>query len=162
MPAKMYYDNDADLAALAGRTIAVIGFGSQGHAHAQNLHESGMSVVVGLAPASKSRAHVEAAGIRVMDVADAVKAADVIMIAVPDTVQKAVYDAEIAPNLRPGQLLMFAHGFNIRFGRIVPCGISDAGVTSMAAEGAALPLVDPVGAVAEVLGDQLCRVLDWA
>ena len=130
MPAKMYYDNDADLAALAGRTIAVIGFGSQGHAHAQNLHESGMSVVVGLAPASKSRAHVEAAGNRVMEVADAVKAADVIMIAVPDTVQKAVYDAEIAPNLRPGQLLMFAHGFNIRFGRIVPPDFVDVGMVA--------------------------------
>src|SRR5436190_2152646 len=103
MPAKMYYDNDADASALAGQTVAVLGYGSQGHAHAQNLHESGIDVVVGLAPGSKSRALVEAAGIRVADVADAVKAADVIMIAVPDTVQKSVYDAEIAPNLRPGQ-----------------------------------------------------------
>ena len=79
-----------------------------------------MTVIVGLAPGSKSRAMAEAAGLRVMDVAEAVKAADVIMLALPDTVQKAVYDADIAPNLRPGQLLMFAHGFNIRFGRIVP------------------------------------------
>ena len=120
MSARMYYDNDADPAALAGQTVAVIGYGSQGHAHALNLSESGVEVVVGLAPGSKSRAIAEDAGLRVMDVADAVKAADVIMILVPDTVQKAVYDAHIAPHLRPGQLLMFAHGFNIRFGRIVP------------------------------------------
>jgi len=130
MPAKMYYDNDADAAALSGQTVAVIGYGSQGHAHAQNLHESGIDVVVGLAPGSKSRALVESAGIRVSDVADAVKAADVIMIAVPDTVQKAVYDGEIAPYLRPGQLLMFAHGFNIRFGRIVPPDFVDVGMVA--------------------------------
>ncbi len=120
MPARMYYDNDADLGALEGQTVAVIGYGSQGHAHALNLHESGVEVIVGLAPGSKSRPIAEKAGLPVMDVADAVKAADVIMIAVPDTVQKALYDSEIAPNLRAGQLLMFAHGFNIRFGRIVP------------------------------------------
>ena len=120
MPAKMYYDNDAPLDALRGQTVAVIGYGSQGHAHAQNLHDSEIDVVVGLAPGSKSRAHVEAAGIRVADVADAVRQADVVMIALPDTVQKQVYDAEIAPNLKPGALIMFAHGFNIRFGRIPP------------------------------------------
>ena len=130
MPARMYYDADADPAALAGQTVAVIGYGSQGHAHAQNLHESGIDVVVGLAPGSKSRELVAKAGIKVADVADAVKAADVIMIAVPDTVQKAVYDAEIAPNLRPGQLLMFAHGFNIRFGRIVPPDFVDVGMVA--------------------------------
>ena len=118
----MYYDNDADPSALAGQTVAIIGYGSQGHAHALNLHESGVDVVVGLAPGSKSRALAEEAGLRVADVADAVEAADVIMILVPDTAQKAVYDAEIAPNLRPGQLLMFAHGFNIHFGRIDPPG----------------------------------------
>ncbi len=130
MPAKMYYDADTDPSALASQTVAVIGYGSQGHAHAQNLHESGVDVVVGLAPGSKSRALAEAAGIRVADVADAVKAADVIMIAVPDTVQKAVYDADIAPNLRPGQLLLFAHGFNIRFGRIVPPATVDVGMVA--------------------------------
>jgi len=130
MPAKMYYDNDTDVDALAGQTVAVIGYGSQGHAHAQNLHESGIDVVVGLAPASKSRELVTRAGIKVADVADAVKAADVIMIAVPDTVQKSVYDAEIAPDLRPGQLLMFAHGFNIRFGRIVPPDFVDVGMVA--------------------------------
>ena len=118
--ARMYYDADADPRALDGQTVAIIGYGSQGHAHALNLRDSGVDVVVGLAPGSKSRALAEAAGLRVEDVAEAVKAADVIMIAVPDTAQKAVYDAEIEPNLRPGQLLMFAHGFNIRFARIQP------------------------------------------
>jgi ketol-acid reductoisomerase len=126
----MYYDNDADPSALAGQTVAVIGFGSQGHAHALNLRDSGLDVIVGLAPGSKSRPIAEEAGLRVMDVADAVRAADVIMMAVPDTVQKAVYDAEVAPNLRPGQLLMFAHGFNIRFGRIVPPPTVDVGMVA--------------------------------
>jgi ketol-acid reductoisomerase len=126
----MYYDADADTAALEGQTVAVIGYGSQGHAHAQNLHESGVDVVVGLAPGSKSRALAEEAGLRVADVADAVREADVIMIAVPDTVQKSVYDADIAPNLRPGQLLMFAHGFNIRFGRITPPEDVDVGMVA--------------------------------
>jgi ketol-acid reductoisomerase len=126
----MYYDNDADPQALAGQTVAVIGYGSQGHAHAQNLHDSGIDVVVGLAPGSKSRAHAEAAGLRVADVADAVRQADVIMVALPDTVQKQVYDAEIAPNLKPGALLMFAHGFNIRFGRIQPAAGVDVGMVA--------------------------------
>jgi ketol-acid reductoisomerase len=128
--ARMYYDNDADPSALAGQTVAIIGYGSQGHAHALNLHESGVDVVVGLAPGSKSRAHAEEAGLRVMDVADAVRAADVIMIAVPDTAQKAVYDAEIGPNLRPGHLLLFAHGFNLRYGRIRPPADIDVGMVA--------------------------------
>jgi ketol-acid reductoisomerase len=130
MTARMYYDADADPTALEGQTVAVIGYGSQGHAHAQNLRDSGVDVVVGLAPGSKSRALAEEAGLRVADVADAVREADVIMIAVPDTVQKSVYDADIAPNLRPGQLLMFAHGFNIRFGRISPPDDVDVGMVA--------------------------------
>jgi ketol-acid reductoisomerase len=130
MTAKMYYDNDADPSALAGQTVAIIGYGSQGHAHALNLHESGVDVVVGLQPGSKSRPLAEEAGLRVADVADAVKAADVIMILVPDTGQKAVYDAEIGPNLRAGQLVMFAHGFNIHFGRIDPPGNVDVGMVA--------------------------------
>ncbi|HET9083631.1 MAG TPA: ketol-acid reductoisomerase [Candidatus Limnocylindrales bacterium] len=130
MTARMYYDNDANPEALEGQTVAVIGYGSQGHAHAQNLRESGVDVVVGLAPGSKSRVLAEEAGLRVADVADAVREADVIMIAVPDTVQKSVYDADIAPNLRPGQLLMFAHGFNIRFGRISPPEDVDVGMVA--------------------------------
>src|ERR687887_586417 len=130
MTARMYYDNDADPAALEGQTVAVIGYGSQGHAHAQNLRDSGVDVVVGLGPASKSRPLAADAGLRVADVADAVRHADVIMIAVPDTVQKSVYDAEIGPNLRPGQLLMFAHGFNIHFGRIDPPADVDVGMVA--------------------------------
>jgi ketol-acid reductoisomerase len=130
MPARMYYDSDTDPAALDGQTVAIIGYGSQGHAHALNLHENGVNVVVGLAAGSKSRAMAESAGLLVLDVAAAVRAADVIMLALPDTVQKAVYDSEIAPNLRPGQLLMFAHGFNIRFGRIVPPAGVDVGMVA--------------------------------
>jgi ketol-acid reductoisomerase len=130
MTAKMYYDDDVDAAALAGQTVAIIGYGSQGHAHALNLHESGVGVVVGLAAGSRSRALAEDAGLRVMTVAEAVQAADVVMILVPDTAQKAVYDAEIEPNLRPGQLLMFAHGFNIHFKRITPPATIDVGMVA--------------------------------
>jgi ketol-acid reductoisomerase len=130
MTARMYYDNDANPQALEGQTVAIIGYGSQGHAHALNLSESGFDVVVGLAPGSKSRALAQEAGLRVADVADAVREADVVMILVPDTVQKSVYDAEIAPNLREGQLLMFAHGFNIRFGRISPPETVDVGMVA--------------------------------
>jgi ketol-acid reductoisomerase len=130
MTARMYYDDDASPSALEGQKVAIIGYGSQGHAHALNLRESGVDVVVGLAPGSKSRALAEEAGLRVADVADAVRGADVVMILVPDTVQKSVYDADIAPNLKPGQLLMFAHGFNIRFGRISPPESVDVGMVA--------------------------------
>lgn len=130
MTARMYYDNDVDPAALAGQTVAVIGYGSQGHAHALNLHDSGVAVIVGLAAGSKSRPLAEEAGLEVRTVAEAVGAADVVMILVPDTAQKAVYDAEIEPHLRPGQLLMFAHGFNIRFGRIKPPAMVDVGMVA--------------------------------
>ena len=130
MTAKMYYDGDADPSALDGQTVAIIGYGSQGHAHALNLRDSGVSVIVGLADGPKSRPLAENPGIRVETVADAVRTADVVMIAVPDTVQKSVYDADIAPNLRPGHLLMFAHGFNIRFGRIVPPDAVDVGMVA--------------------------------
>jgi len=130
MTARMYYDNDADPSALASQTVAIIGYGSQGHAHALNLHESGVDVIVGLAPGSKSRALASDAGLRVSDVSDAVRDADVVMILVPDTSQKAVYDAEIGPHLRAGHLLMFAHGFNLRFGRIDPPGIVDVGMVA--------------------------------
>jgi ketol-acid reductoisomerase len=130
MTARMYYDGDVDPSALTGQTVAIIGYGSQGHAHALNLHESGVDVVVGLSASSKSRAHAEEAGLRVMTVAEATKAADVVMILVPDTAQKAVYDAEIEPNLRDGALLMFAHGFNIHFGRIAPSERVDVGMVA--------------------------------
>jgi ketol-acid reductoisomerase len=130
MTAKMYYDNDADPAALAGQTVAIIGYGSQGHAHALNLHESGVDVVVGLAPTSQSRTMAEDAGLRVLTVAEAAKAADAIMLLVPDTAQKGVYDTDIAPHLRPGQLLLFAHGFNIHFQRIDPPADIDVGMVA--------------------------------
>jgi ketol-acid reductoisomerase len=126
----MYYDADADPKALAGQKIAIIGYGSQGHAHAQNLHDSGYDVVVGLPSASKSRALAAEAGLAVADIADAVKAADVIMILVPDTIQKKVYESSIEPNMHAGQLLMFAHGFNIRFDLIKPGEGIDVGMVA--------------------------------
>jgi ketol-acid reductoisomerase len=118
--AKIYYDTDADLGVLKGRTVGIIGFGSQGHAHAQNLNDSGVNVVVGLYPGSKSWAKVEAAGLRVGTVDEVAQEADVIMILTPDQVQKAIYEEHIAPYLTAGKTLMFAHGFNIHFNAIVP------------------------------------------
>jgi ketol-acid reductoisomerase len=120
MPAKVYYESDAGLDALLGKTVAIIGYGSQGHAHALNLRDSGVDVVVGLHAGSASRAKAEAEGLRVLPVADAVREADVIMVLVPDHIQKRLYHEEIEPNLAPGKTLMFAHGFNIHFGAIVP------------------------------------------
>src|SRR5688500_9779848 len=117
--AELYYDKNADLDRLKGRTLAIIGFGSQGHAHAMNLKESGLDVVVGLYEGSKSRAKAEAAGLKVLSVAEASKAAQIIMIVTPDTGQAALYNKEIAPNLSAGKTLMFAHGFNIRYGQII-------------------------------------------
>lgn len=118
--AELFYDNDADLERLKGRRIAIIGFGSQGHAHALNLRDSGMDVCVGLHAASKSRAKVESAGLRVLSVAEAVQESDIIMLLTPDIGQAKLYDEEIAPHLASGKTLMFAHGFNIRYGAIVP------------------------------------------
>ncbi|MEQ9001839.1 MAG: ketol-acid reductoisomerase [Coleofasciculus sp. B1-GNL1-01] len=117
---RMYYDADANLDLLTDKTIAIIGYGSQGHAHALNLKESGIKVIVGLYPGSKSVAKAESAGLTVHSVADAAKAADVIMILLPDEVQKTVYTEEIAPHLKEGNILAFAHGFNIHFGQVVP------------------------------------------
>ncbi|MEQ8535944.1 MAG: ketol-acid reductoisomerase [Coleofasciculus sp. D1-CHI-01] len=117
---RMYYDADANLDLLTDKTIAIIGYGSQGHAHALNLKESGIKVIVGLYPGSKSVAKAESAGLTVHSVAEAAKAADVIMILLPDEVQKTVYTAEIAPHLKQGNVLAFAHGFNIHFGQVVP------------------------------------------
>jgi ketol-acid reductoisomerase len=116
--ATMYYDKDADLSLIAGRKVGVIGYGSQGHAHALNLKDSGVSVRVGLPATSRSRAKAQDAGLTVGDVADVARWADVVMVLIPDTSQAKVYRAEIEPNLQPGDMLMFAHGFNIRFGTI--------------------------------------------
>jgi len=115
---KRYYEKDADLSSLKGRTVAIVGYGSQGHAHSLNLRDSGVNVVVAELPASPNWEKAKAAGLNVMSAADAAKAADVIMILVEDHHQKGVYDNEIGPQLKAGKTLMFAHGFNIHFGQI--------------------------------------------
>ena len=117
---KKYYDTDCNLGLLDGKTVAIMGFGSQGHAHAQNLHESGVNVIVGLRPGSASCAKAEAAGLKVMSVAEAAKAADIVMMLVPDELAADIYNAEVAPNMKTGDVLMFAHGFNIHFNFIQP------------------------------------------
>ena len=116
--AEMFYDDNADMAVIQGRTVAVIGYGSQGHAHAMNLRDSGVDVRIGLKEGSKSRAKAEAEGFRVLSVADAAAEADLIMILAPDQHQRTIYTESIEPNLQPGDALFFAHGFNIRYGYI--------------------------------------------
>ena len=116
----MYYEKDGDLGVFTGRTVGILGYGSQGHAHALNLKESGVNVVVGLRTDSSSCDRAKAHGLTVMSVAEVVKAADVVMMLLPDEKQKAVYDAEVAPYLRDGQALAFAHGFNIHYQQITP------------------------------------------
>ncbi|MCI6410217.1 ketol-acid reductoisomerase [Schaalia hyovaginalis] len=118
--AEIIYDDGADLSIIRSKKVAVIGYGSQGHAHALNLKDSGVEVVVGLRPGSSSWEKAEAAGLEVKDVAEAVKEGDVIMILLPDQVQRTVYAEQIAPNLKPDTSLFFAHGFNIRYGYIAP------------------------------------------
>jgi ketol-acid reductoisomerase len=118
--ATIYYDKDADLSLIQSKKVAIIGYGSQGHAHALNLKDSGATVAVGLPETSRSRAKATAAGLAVKTVAEASAWADVIMVLVPDTTQASLYRDAIAPNLRDGNTLMFAHGFNIRFGTIQP------------------------------------------
>jgi ketol-acid reductoisomerase len=118
--ATIYYDKDADLSLIQGKKVAVIGYGSQGHAHTLNLKDSGVDVRVGLRAGSKSAAKAEASGVKVLPIADAAAWADVIMMLSPDTTQGGIYKSDIEPNLKPGKMLMFAHGFNIRFGTIQP------------------------------------------
>jgi ketol-acid reductoisomerase len=129
----MYYDDDADLSLLNGRKVAIIGYGSQGHAHALNLKDSGCDVIVGLYPGSKSWAQAEAAGLRVATVEQASREADIIMVLTPDQVQKQIYDKGIEPGLSEGKMLMFAHGFNIHFQQIQPPPFVD--VTMIAPKG---------------------------
>lgn len=118
--ARMYYDSDANLDILTSKTIAIVGYGSQGHAHALNLKDSGLNVIVGLYPGSKSASKAKEAGLNVYPVDKAAEIADLIMILLPDEVQKTVYQKEIEPHLTEGKILAFAHGFNIHFGQIVP------------------------------------------
>ena len=118
--ARIFYQNDCDLSLLEGKTVAIIGYGSQGHAHALNLKESGIDVVIGLYEGSKSKEKAEKQGLKVLNTAEAVKSADVIMILINDELQADMYAQDIEPNLKDGDMLMFAHGFNIHYGRIKP------------------------------------------
>src|SRR5438067_276073 len=118
--AEVFYDDDADLSLIQSKKVAVLGYGSQGHAHALSLRDSGVDVRVGLPEGSKSRAKAEAEGLRVVTPAEAAAEADVIMILAPDTVQRKLYEADVAPHLKDGDALFFGHGLNIRFGLITP------------------------------------------
>jgi ketol-acid reductoisomerase len=126
----IFYDSDADLSLLEGKTVAILGYGSQGHAHALNLKDSGVDVVVGLRPDSSSRAEAEAAGLEVLDVAEAASRGDVVMILLPDERQAEVWGAEIADGIAPGNLLLFAHGFSIHFEQIAPPAGVDVGMVA--------------------------------
>ncbi len=130
MAATVYYDADADPGLIRSRKVAVIGYGSQGHAHALNLADAGVDVRVGLREGSSSRAKAEAAGLRVTTVADAASEADLVMLLLPDTEQRAVYEESIESNLTPGDALFFAHGFNIRFDQITPPDGVDVGMVA--------------------------------
>ncbi|NUQ36351.1 MAG: ketol-acid reductoisomerase [Caldilineales bacterium] len=133
--ATIYYDKDADIARLQGRKIAVLGYGSQGHAHALSLQDSGLDVRVGLYKGSGSWEKAEAAGLRVVSTTQACAEADMIMVLAPDTVQAKIYKESIEPNLKPGKTLMFGHGFNIRFGQIVPPDFVDVSMVAPKAPG---------------------------
>ncbi len=126
----MFYEDDADLAPLEGKTVAILGYGSQGHAHALNLRDSGVEVVVGLRPDSASRADAEAQGLEVLDVADAASRGDVVMILLPDERQAQIWDERIADGIAPGNLLMFAHGFAINYDQIEPPPGVDVGMVA--------------------------------
>ncbi len=131
--ARMYYETDCNLDLLTGKTVSIIGFGSQGHAHAMNLNESGVKVVVGLREGSKSREKAAAAGLEVMTVAEAAKAGDIVMMLVPDEQAADIYKNDVEPGLKEGNMLMFAHGFNIHFKQIAPPSYID--VTMIAPKG---------------------------
>ncbi|MEE3711514.1 ketol-acid reductoisomerase [Campylobacter sp. CLAX-7218-21] len=120
MAITVYYDKDCDLSLIRSKKVAMIGFGSQGHAHAENLRDSGVEVIIGLNPNGKSWAKAEAKGFKVMSVSEATKAADVVMILTPDELQADIFKAEIEPNLKSGSAIAFGHGFNIHYGQIVP------------------------------------------
>ncbi|MDO8376319.1 MAG: NAD(P)-dependent oxidoreductase, partial [Aquabacterium sp.] len=117
---KVYYDKDADLSLIKGKNVTIIGYGSQGHAHAQNLNDSGVKVTVALRKGGASWSKAEKAGLKVAEIADAVKTADVVMMLLPDEQIAAVYNADVAGNMKPGASLAFAHGFNVHYGQVVP------------------------------------------
>ena len=133
--ANLYYDNSADLALIQGKKVAIIGYGSQGHAHSLNLRDSGVSVRVGLQPGSASASKAQKEGLTVNTPAEAAAWADVIMILAPDTKQPKLYRDSILPHLSPGKTLMFAHGFNIRFGTIKPPATVDVSMIAPKAPG---------------------------
>jgi ketol-acid reductoisomerase len=126
----IFYDKDADLSKLEGKTVAILGYGSQGHAHALNLKDSGADVVVGLRPDSSSRAEAEEAGLEVLDIAEAASRGDIVMVLLPDEKQAEVWDAEISDGIAPGNLLLFAHGFSIHFEQILPPPGVDIGMVA--------------------------------
>jgi len=126
----IYYDKDADLSKLEGKTVAILGYGSQGHAHALNLKDSGADVVVGLRADSSSRAKAEAAGLEVLEIADAASRGDIVMVLLPDETQAEVWEGEIADGIAPGNLLLFAHGFSIHFEQILPPQGVDVGMVA--------------------------------
>ena len=126
----IYYDKDADLGKLQGKTVAILGYGSQGHAHALNLKDSGVDVVVGLRPDSSSRAKAEAAGLEVLEIAEAASRGDAVMVLLPDERQAEVWESEIADGIAPGNLLLFAHGFSIHFEQILPPPGVDIGMVA--------------------------------
>lgn len=133
--AKLYYDQDADLKYLEGKTVAIIGYGSQGHAHALNLRDSGVQVIVAERPGSEAWKRAEAANLPLMTAAEAAEKADIMMILVPDTMQAKIYREAIEPHLKPGDTLMFAHGFNIRFNQIQPPDFVDVSMVAPKAPG---------------------------
>ncbi len=129
-PQDIFYDSDADLSLLDGKTVAILGYGSQGHAHALNLKDSGVDVVVGLRPDSSSRAKAEAAGLEVLEIAEAASRGDAVMILLPDEKQAEVWESDIADGIAPGNLLLFAHGFAVHFEQIVPPAGVDVGMVA--------------------------------
>ncbi len=133
--AKSYYESDGDLASLKGLKVAIVGYGSQGHAHALNLRDSGVDIIVSEAPGSENWKKAEAAGLPVMSTAEATKAGDILMVLVPDHVQSVIYEKEIVPNLSAGKTLMFAHGFNIHFEAIKPPADIDVSMIAPKAPG---------------------------
>ncbi len=168
--ATIYYENDADISRINGKKIAVIGYGSQGHAHALNMKDSGQDVRIGLHEGSRSKAKAEADGLRVVSVADAAREADTIMIVIPDPIQGNVYKEQIEPNLEPGNTIMFAHGFNVRYGFIAAPDDVDVSMVAPKApghrvrevfvEGSGVPAL--VAIHQDASGDALANALAYA